>query len=103
MAVTRVDNVLIMELRDSTKCIFQNTFRHCEGQVFLNEAEEMIGEVLENEHGLFRDDVLDKADIVGATAQFIVDVLKVMEIDFGNILQYELLVASTEEVTRKVM
>ena len=68
MEATRVDNILIMQFRDSTKCIFQDPFCHCEGQVLLNEAEEMIGEVLENEHGLLGDGVIDEADIVSATA-----------------------------------
>lgn len=67
MAVTRVDNILIVEFRDSTKCIFQDLFDHCEGQVLLNEAEEMVGEVLENKHGFLGDGVVDEADMASAT------------------------------------
>jgi hypothetical protein len=68
MEATRVDNVMIMEFRDSIECIFQDSLCRCEGQSLLNEAEEMIGEVLENEHGLVGDGIIDEADMVGATA-----------------------------------
>lgn len=67
MEVTCVDNILIMEFRDSTKCIFQDPFCRCVGQVLLNQVEKMIGKVLENEHGLLGDGVFDKADIISAT------------------------------------
>ena len=63
-----MDNVLVMQFRDSTKGIFQDPFCRCEGQVLLNEVEEMIGEVLENEHGLLGDGVIDEADMVSAAA-----------------------------------
>jgi hypothetical protein len=63
-----VDNILIMKFRDSMKCVFQNLFYHCNGQVLLSEAEEMILEVLENEHGLLGDGVFDEADMVSATS-----------------------------------
>jgi hypothetical protein len=66
--VTCGDNILTMEFRGSTKCIFQDPSCRCEGQVLLNEAEEMIGKVLENEHGLLGDGVIDEVDIVNATA-----------------------------------
>lgn len=68
MPVTRVDNILVMEFSDSTKCIFQDLLCHCEGQVLLSEAEEMIGKVLENEHGVLRDSIIDEADMFSATA-----------------------------------
>jgi hypothetical protein len=64
---TCVDNILIVEFRNTTKCIFQDLFCHCDRQVLLSETEEMIVEVLENEHILLRDGVFDEADMVSAT------------------------------------
>jgi hypothetical protein len=68
MEATCVNNILIMEFRNSKKCILLDPFRYSEGQVLLGEAKEMSGEVLENEHGLLRDGVFDQTDMVGATA-----------------------------------
>ncbi len=58
---------MIMEFRDSKKYIFQDPFCHHEGQVLPNEAEEMIVEVMENEHGLLGDGVFDETDMVSTT------------------------------------
>jgi hypothetical protein len=86
MKATRVDDVMIMEFCDSTKCVFQNAFCHCHGQVFLGETEEMAVKVLENEHGLIGNDVFDEADMVSITFQPFVYAWKILETDFVDIL-----------------
>jgi hypothetical protein len=62
-----MDNVLIVELRNFTKYIFQHPFCHCDGEALLSETEKMTFEVPENKHGLLRDRVFDEADIASFT------------------------------------
>lgn len=82
-----MDNILIMEFSNSTKCIFQDPFRQRDGQVLLHEMEDVIVKVLKNEHGLLGNGVFDKANMASTTAkQHIVYVLKVLEIDLMDVL-----------------
>jgi hypothetical protein len=96
-----MDNVLIMQRRKSAQCVFEDSLRERNRQVHLGQAQEMVGEVFEDKHRPLRDRVLQQAEI-GTAAQAAVNVLKVLEVRLGDILQYKFLVsgAGSAEVSK---
>ena len=80
-----MDNVLIMQRRKSTQCVFEDSLCKRDRQVLSYQAQEIVGEVFVDKHRQLRDSVLRQAKM-GTAAKLAVHVLKVLEIRLGDIL-----------------